>query len=162
MAAAGLGRNAQVIEKNYGFVLADGTDAMRRIHREMPATTAVMCNSDVFAFGVLAECKKLGIKVPDDLSVTGFDDFDFSIYLDPPLTTVRVPAREMGAKAAELLLNAVVNGVEINSVRLEADLIVRSSSGSPPHSLGAAPPKASILEKGVPAPRSRTRKYYAG
>lgn len=106
MAAAGLAKCAHVMGKDYAFVLADGIDAMRRIHRELPATTAVVCNSDVFAFGVLAECRKLGIRVPEDLSVTGFDDFDFAALTDPPLTTVAVPAKEMGIKAAEALLDA--------------------------------------------------------
>lgn len=73
---------------------------MRQIHDQYQSVTAVVCNADVFAFGALTECKAMGISVPEHLSVTGFDDHDFASRLDPPLTTISVPAREMGTQAA--------------------------------------------------------------
>jgi len=129
-AEAGIAKTAQVIERTYS--LREGAAVMRSIHADFPATTAVMCNSDVFAFGVLSECKNLRLHVPEDLTVTGFDNQDFAGLLDPPLTTIAVPATEMGARSAEALLNAVKTRQRIASARLETNLIVRSSTASPP------------------------------
>jgi LacI family transcriptional regulator len=128
-AAAGIEKSTHVIERTYS--LLEGAAAMRAIHTEFPATTAVMCNSDVFAFGVLSECKNRGIGVPRDLTVTGFDNQDFASLLDPPLTTIGVPALEMGARSAEALLQAMKTGRAIASIRLDTNLIVRSSTASP-------------------------------
>ncbi|MGH9204760.1 MAG: substrate-binding domain-containing protein, partial [Vicinamibacterales bacterium] len=80
-AAAGIARTTHVMERTYS--LLEGAAAMRTIHAEHPATTAVMCNSDVFAFGVLSECQNLRIGVPKNLTVTGFDNQDFAGLLDP-------------------------------------------------------------------------------
>lgn len=125
-AAAGIAKSAHVIERPYS--LLEGAAAMRLIHVDYPATTAVMCASDVLAFGVLSECKKLRIDVPRDLTVTGFDNQDFSALLDPPLTTVDVPAGEMGTRSAEALLSAMGAHRKIDPVRLETNLIIRAST----------------------------------
>lgn len=128
-AAAGIDKSTHVIERVYS--LLEGAAAMRTIHTEFPAATAVMCNSDVFAFGVLSECKNLRIRVPKDLTVTGFDNQDFAGLLDPPLTTIDVPALDMGARSAEALLQAMKTRRPIASIRLDTNLIVRSSTASP-------------------------------
>lgn len=73
----------------------------------------------MLAFGVLIEYRKLGIRIPDGITVTGFDDLEFAVALDPPLTTVAVPAHEMEQRTAEVLLDAMTTGGEIASVRLE-------------------------------------------
>ena len=129
-AEAGIAKSAHVIERSYS--LPEGAAVMRGIHADLPATTAIVCNSDVFAFGVLAECKNLHIRVPDILTVTGFDNQDFAGLLDPPLTTIAVPAAEMGVRSAEALLGAVKTGRRIDSVRLDTNLIVRGSTARPP------------------------------
>jgi LacI family transcriptional regulator len=126
-AAAGITKTSHVIERPYS--LHEGAAAMRLIHADYPTTTAVMCASDVLAFGVLSECKKLGINIPRDLTVTGFDNQDFSALLDPPLTTVDVPAGEMGTRSAEALLSAMGTHRKIEPVRLETNLIIRASTG---------------------------------
>ncbi|MGI9305012.1 MAG: LacI family DNA-binding transcriptional regulator [Gammaproteobacteria bacterium] len=128
--AAAIAGSAHVIEKTYS--LPEGAAALRTIRTEFPDTTAIICNSDVLAFGILTECRKLGVCVPGDMTVTGFDDLEFAVALDPPLTTVAVPAHEMGQRTAEALLDAMTSGGEIASVRLETSLIVRSSASNPP------------------------------
>jgi len=128
-AEAGIAKTTHVIERAYS--IPEGAAVMRTIHADFPATTAVICNSDVFAFGVLAECRNLRLRVPEDLTVTGFDNQDFAGLLDPPLTTIAVPAAEMGERSAEALLNAVKTGGRIASVRLETNLIVRASTAGP-------------------------------
>lgn len=126
-AEAGISNTTRVVERTYS--LREGAAAMRAIHAELPETTAVTCSSDVLAFGVLAECKNLRIRVPADLTVTGFDNQDFAALLDPPLTTVGVPAPEIGARSAEALLNAITLHQPPTSIRLDTSLIVRASAG---------------------------------
>jgi len=67
--------------------------------------TALLCANDLMAVGVLEQCKLLGVRVPEDLSVVGFDDLPFASLLTPRLTTVRQPAREMGERAANVLFD---------------------------------------------------------
>jgi LacI family transcriptional regulator len=124
---AGISGTTHVMERTYS--LLEGAAAMRAIHAELPETTAVTCSSDVLAFGVLAECKNLRLRVPEDLTVTGFDNQDFAALLDPPLTTVHVPAREIGARSGEALLYAMTQHRAPASIRLDTSLIVRASAG---------------------------------
>jgi DNA-binding LacI/PurR family transcriptional regulator len=71
--------------------------------------TALICANDLMAIGAMSYCRRAGLRVPEDVSVVGFDDLPFASLLTPALTTVRQPGREMGAAAAKLLL-AMVNG----------------------------------------------------
>jgi LacI family transcriptional regulator len=139
MTGAGHDRTAHIIEKDYVLALPEGAEAMRRIVAEFPKTTAVVCNNDIFAVSVIAECRKRGIRIPADLSVTGFDDLDLASVLDPQLTTIAVPSRDMGERAAEALLNAVLHRSPISSVCLDTSLVVRASTGGPPRLAGTKP-----------------------
>jgi len=77
---------------------------------QQPALTAVLCANDVLAVGALQAARRLGRRVPDDLAVIGFDDFEFARYVEPALTTVALPAYDMGRRAAELLLDYLRDG----------------------------------------------------
>lgn len=116
------------------YSIEDGANAMRQIHDQYPAVTAVICNADILAFGVLTECKTLGVAVPERLSVTGFDDHDYTSRLDPPLTTISVPAQEMGTQAALALHAALTEKRPIASRCLDTTLRVRRSAARPPSS----------------------------
>jgi LacI family transcriptional regulator len=70
--------------------------------------------------------------VPQTLSVTGFDDLDLAMHVDPALTTVHVPASELGRRAADLVLAQISQTEVPNRVELPANLIVRASTGRPP------------------------------
>lgn len=72
--------------------------------------TAVICANDVLAVGALQAAKSVGRRVPDDLAIVGFDDFDFTRFVEPPLTTVALPAYQMGRRGAELLLGYFQRG----------------------------------------------------
>ena len=115
------------IERQY--TLNDGVAAIGAIHRDNPEVTAVMCTSHMIAFGVLSECRKLGIRVPEKLSVTGFDDFSFASLLNPSLTTLSVPTSEMGRLAGEALIGKLDHDRPIKSLELTPQLIVRGSVG---------------------------------
>jgi LacI family transcriptional regulator len=116
---------------HHSFDMAAGSHAMAHILEHYPDTTAVICNTDVFAIGAIAECRNRGLKVPDDLSVIGFDDAEYAALLDPPLTTVTVPAAAMGLAAAEALLCALRDKARPQPLRLETHLSLRASTAPP-------------------------------
>jgi LacI family transcriptional regulator len=120
-----------VLERQYANALEDGASAMRQIHSDYPDVTGVVCSSDTFAFGALTECRKLALKVPDHVSISGHDDLDFASFLEPSLTTVSVPARLMGQTAAQQLIDALEHGEPLKGRILEAALMVRASTGRP-------------------------------
>ncbi|WMX47854.1 LacI family DNA-binding transcriptional regulator [Streptomyces roseicoloratus] len=96
-----------------------------------PRPTAVICDDDILAAGVLKAARRLGLRVPEDLSVTGFDDMALSTALEPELTTVRLPAEEFGGRGMAALLTALA-GARPEPVELPVELVVRGSSGPAP------------------------------
>jgi LacI family transcriptional regulator len=106
-----------------------GEEAVDRILAMSPRPTAVMCANDLPALGVLRGLAAVGVRVPDDLAVVGYDDLIFGSMLSPALTSVRQPALELGVAAAELLLDEVRNPDHRHrEVRFEPELVVRASS----------------------------------
>jgi DNA-binding LacI/PurR family transcriptional regulator len=90
--------------------------------------TAVCCYNDMTAMGAMKAIRSRGLRVPEDVSVTGFDDLFFAEYLEPPLTTVRQPMRRMGQMAMENLLKLMSGEDSVAQVKVEAELIVRGST----------------------------------
>jgi DNA-binding LacI/PurR family transcriptional regulator len=91
--------------------------------------TAVVCGSDPVAMKVLMVCHEMKIGVPDDLSVIGFAGLDYTNFSSPPLTTVKQPFPEMGAKAFELLLRHIQGDQRICDLKLKTSLVIRDSTG---------------------------------
>lgn len=101
-----------------------------RAEEERP--TAVTCYNDLVAIGLMRALRELGLEVPRDISVIGYDDIDMASYISVPLTTVRVPKEEMGRRAAEILIQQTESR-ETNvreRVGLDAELVVRGSTRS--------------------------------
>jgi LacI family transcriptional regulator len=96
-----------------------------------PDTTAVMCTTDTLAIGAMAEARELGLGVPRQLSITGFDDVELAAQVDPPLTTISVPAAEIGRGAADYLINAIAGLPIPKAVQLPYRLIMRASTAAP-------------------------------
>ncbi len=97
--------------------------------RERPQITAVMAANDLLALGVLEAGRRAGRRCPADLAVVGFDDFDIAQWVDPPLTTVRLPGYDMGARACELLIARLEGGsFPRRRVELATELVCRGSS----------------------------------
>jgi LacI family transcriptional regulator len=95
--------------------------------------TAIFAANDEMAIGVLQAAQIMGLRVPEDLSVIGFDDAPRSANTNPPLTTVRQPLREMGAAAAQLLCNLARGETPLEPHPcFPTSLVVRSST-APPH-----------------------------
>jgi LacI family transcriptional regulator len=94
--------------------------------------TAIFASSDTMALGVYEAARRHGLRVPDDLSIVGFDDLPEARWSSPPLTTVRQPLAEMGALAARTALRlARGETIELPRVELVTELIVRNSSARP-------------------------------
>lgn len=95
--------------------------------------TAVTCYNDLVAIGVCSALAKLGLRVPDDVSVVGFDDIPLARYLAVPLTTVRIPGHENGRLAAELLMAQLAASAPLAAERhqMHATLVVRASTSAP-------------------------------
>lgn len=96
--------------------------------------TAVLAMSDAMAIGVMGAARELGLRIPNDLSVVGFDDIDVAAQIDPPLTTVHQPIRQKGREAVRLLLAAIAerDGGGPEHLRLATKLVLRGSTGPPP------------------------------
>lgn len=95
--------------------------------RDLP--TAIITTNDLCAIGVLKAAQKAGIRVPEDLSVVGIDDIDWSAYVDPPLTTVRIPKETMGMRAIEVLSRLLAGDSDCPvETRIPTSLIVRAST----------------------------------
>lgn len=98
--------------------------------------TAIVCFNDMLAVGVLKGLRQAGVRVPEDISLTGFDNIAFSDYTNPALTTIDQPKRSLGREAAELLLDLLKpeNGkpvVKQNVKALKGALLVRGSTAAP-------------------------------
>ncbi len=92
--------------------------------------TAIVCGQDTIASAALVQCQQLGYKIPQNLSIVGFDDLPICPYTYPPLTTIRQDRINIG-KCGYYAAISLLNGVSIGTILLHAQLIVRNSSGSP-------------------------------
>ena len=137
LAAAGLPDDALVEIITDGLTVAEGRTAGERI-TGMPARTrptAAFCANDLLALGLLQQLTQLGVDVPDDVAIVGYDDIEFAAAAAVPLTSVRQPRHQLGRTAAELLLEedaARNDGTphDHRQVRFSPDLVVRESTRS--------------------------------
>lgn len=117
------------------------TSAKQLLHLPDPPT-AIFALTDVMAVGVLHAAAEMHLRVPEDLSVLGYDDIPIASYTIPPLTTVAQPIIEMGQTCVELLLHHVENpGMEAETAVLETHLVVRNTTAPPKHYAGPNPPE---------------------
>ena len=93
--------------------------------------TAIVCSHDNLAYSLLLHCRELGLRIPEDISIIGFDDMPLCRYSRPPLTTVRQDRMDLG-KSAFSAMNALMAGIPLSSIFLRAELITRSSCGPAP------------------------------
>ena len=111
--------------------MREGADAMGLLLERFPDTQAVICVSDLSAFGALTECQRRGIAVPGQMAIGGFGDYDIGAICVPSLTTINAFARDIGARTAALILD-VLDGkrteAEPAKVLIHPDLILRQSS----------------------------------
>lgn len=131
-----LRRNGITVESSYitrgNFTYEAGAQSLTALMARPKPPTAVFCHSDVMAIGVLSQAKKMGLRIPQDLSVVGFDDIKLAQYCDPPLTTVAQPRYQIGQQATLLLLRQLHGQTVASGSRLlDSELIIRGSTAAP-------------------------------
>ncbi|WP_231946314.1 LacI family DNA-binding transcriptional regulator [Auraticoccus monumenti] len=115
------------------FTMEGGYRHGRALLTREDRPTAVFAGSDMQALGVLRAARELGLRVPEDLSLVGYDDLPLSAWVDPPLTTVHQPLHAMAATATRMVLEpSPTLGASLRRVDLATDLVVRSSTAPPP------------------------------
>jgi LacI family repressor for deo operon, udp, cdd, tsx, nupC, and nupG len=114
------------------FHFGSGQAAIRQFCGGDTPFTGVFCSSDETAVGAINELRGLGKSVPGDISIVGFDDMDYALSSDPPLTSVRQPRREIGRQAMQMLVDLLA-GRQLASRSVEAgvELVVRASTAPP-------------------------------
>ena len=136
LAEAGLHVDTKLLWQG-GFTSQGGYEAMHAMLRIDPPPTAVFVCNDLMAIGVLRAAHENGVRVPDALSVVGFDDIELSDFTSPPLTTVAQPKQRMGALAVDMLLERIEGRrQDARKVVLQPELRVRASSGRQVGSVG--------------------------
>lgn len=114
------------------YSLASGAAAAGVLLAASNRPSAIVCFNDEMAIGAMHEIRKAGLTVPDDISVTGFDNLSFAAYTDPPLTTISQPTEAFGTEAVSLLLDILDGGSDgIRHLTLPYELVVRASTAAP-------------------------------
>jgi LacI family repressor for deo operon, udp, cdd, tsx, nupC, and nupG len=117
------------------FSIESGAAAAERLLGRTERPTAIFCFNDEMAMGAIEVAHRLGVRVPDQLSVVGFDDIRFARHTGPPLTTIAQPMRQIGEGTVRLLLGILAGGGNAEtpeSVTLPHKLVVRASTAPPP------------------------------
>jgi LacI family transcriptional regulator len=132
MRSAGLDVAPEQIRFGAYFTEEEGARAADDLLEAAPEVTAIVAGNDLMAIGCYDTLEKRGLKCPEDISIVGFNDMPFIDKLRPPLTSVRIPQREIGQVAADLLLEQLAGGAETASeILLEPTLMVRGSTAPP-------------------------------
>jgi LacI family transcriptional regulator, galactose operon repressor len=108
-----------------------GRRAMAELLARPDPPSAVVCANDLSALGALEEAQRRGYKVPESISIVGFDDIDEAALASPPLTTIRLPPHEIGIVAAEKLIERLKGREESSPAFIKGELIVRESTAAP-------------------------------
>ncbi len=132
MHAAGRPVASDLIEEANWFQVEPGHQAALRLLERRPELTAIVAGNDLLGLGCYRAIRDLGKEVAVDVSVTGYNDIPFLDLMQPPMTAVSVPYRQMGRQAAASLLSLLATDAEpVASIRLSPTLTVRASTGPP-------------------------------
>src|SRR6202011_5995405 len=137
----GMGVDRSTVPAMYGdHQIEGGRQAMSDLLSHAPRLTVIFVLNDLMALGALEAARAAGRRIPQDLSIVGFDDIPFAAIANPPLTTVGQPIRLLGEQAADLLLHVIENGVQLTvesssqpNVQLPNELMIRNSTAPPAH-----------------------------
>lgn len=113
------------------YTYEGGRQAMEDLLAKNTPPTAIFCANDLSALGALQAAQQQGCKVPDDISIVGFDDITLAASTSPPLTTIRQSPSELGSVGAQLLMEQIKGRSEAKQVSLEFSLIIRDSTAPP-------------------------------
>lgn len=113
------------------FGVEQGQQAFRSLMSRSNRPTAILCASDPFAYGAIFESKIMGIDVPGEVSITGFDDTWLAPHMSPSLTTLRTPQQQIGGYSASYLISRLTNIEAEVPAALDVELMVRDSCARP-------------------------------
>jgi LacI family transcriptional regulator len=120
----------EALMREGAYTSESGFEAMQLILALPVLPTAVFVASDVVALGAMQAIRNAGMRIPEDMAVVGFDDIPMAPYFDPPLTTIRLPAFQLGWTAGKQLIALMLGRtLEQHSILLDSELVVRKSSG---------------------------------
>lgn len=114
------------------YTWVSGFTGIRSLTRTNPRVTAVVCANDGVALAAMRALEQMGLCVPEDISIIGFDDVHAAQWSQPQLSTIRQPLHEIGVDAAETLVRQVQTGQRVNAVRLFPGTLVKRGSVAPP------------------------------
>ena len=124
--------DSDILEGDYE--MQSGHDAMLELLRRPQRPTAVFAFDDPMAIGAICAAAQAGLRIPEELSVIGYDDVEMAQFSNPPLTTIRHPKAELGAHAVELLVSRIRNKeLTVEDLTVQPELIVRKSVAAPNH-----------------------------
>ncbi|WP_368185639.1 LacI family DNA-binding transcriptional regulator [Aestuariibius sp. HNIBRBA575] len=123
-----LAHDSEVTFRSVSMDVAGGANAVKELAAQSRLPTAILCLSDVQALGAMFELTRLGLVVPDDISVMGFDNLEWSAVSEPSMTSIKLPAAEMGAKASDAIVGWLQSGQRASPLALEADIVIRDST----------------------------------
>ncbi|GHV53376.1 DNA-binding transcriptional regulator CytR [Spirochaetia bacterium] len=135
---AGIAREAGLIiqlpEVNFDLAVSA---VMQLLSTDVPRPDAFFCVSDVYAAAVIKSCTRMGLNVPRDIMVVGFDNIEIASMLNPTITTVNQPRYQLGFSSCNLLIELINNPKSnVRNIVLETELIVRESTSLSPGTLG--------------------------
>lgn len=131
LAARAVGPDHCHVVDDSGLGIWDGRHALTRIMEQAPRTTAIICANDNLAAGVVLEALSQGKRVPQDLSVTGYNDLEIASALEPPITTIRTPHESIARATVDYLLSRMAGKSPPRSQVIPTELIVRRSTAAP-------------------------------
>jgi len=114
------------------LTIAGGRAGFAQVRAAAPDATALVCMTDTIAAGALAAAREAGVRVPADMSITGFDDIDLAAVVSPGLTTVRVPIADLAAHTGAAIVAMLAGGAAPRSLVLPTQLVIRASTAPPP------------------------------
>lgn len=127
-AIAAHGRNTRMVGLvEAPYLLNDAKDAFDAVYDGPTQPSVIICGSDVLAAGAITRAIERDLRVPQDISITGFDDIGLASVVSPGITTVHVPQLEMGRSAAKLLLGQISKNAQLDSIEIETKIILRGS-----------------------------------
>ncbi len=114
------------------YALTEAREGLRVLMASQPTPTAVVCGNDVLALGALLEAQKLGIAVPQALSIVGFDDLEMARHIQPALTTLHVPTQLLWHTVADRVIAALEQAPVQAATEVQVELVVRESTAAAP------------------------------
>jgi LacI family transcriptional regulator len=113
------------------FNLEGGRLGLRKLMASRHKPSAIFCGNDLLAVGALLEAQRMGLHVPNDLSICGIDNLEIAEAINPGLTTVNLPTQDLGRLAAKFMLSTISGEVIATQSLLPFELVIRGSTSSP-------------------------------